>query len=257
MKPLAHSLERSLNIAVRPELVFAYFTDSARFAAWWGAGSSIDGRPGGALRIRYPNGVVVSGEVVEVETPRRIVFSYGYQDPAKGIPPGGSRVTVALEELPAGNTRLQLHHDLPDAAARDEHAPGWRFQLSLLANVVAREAYADVGATIVRFFTAWNTIDTQARQELLAGAVTPEVTFRDPYAAVTGLDDLMAHIGAVHRFMPGLTLLPAGEARQCQGTALCEWSARAADGASRGAGTNVFTLDPDGRIAACVGFWNG
>jgi uncharacterized protein YndB with AHSA1/START domain len=254
MTPLAHSLERTLIVSARPDLVFAYFTDSARFAAWWGVGSSIDARPGGAMRIRYPNGVVAAGEVVEIEAPRRMVFTYGYQDPAKGIPPGGSRVTITLEEVPAG-TRLHLRHDLPDATARDEHAPGWRFQLSLFANVATREAYADVGATIVRFFTAWNTADAQARQALLAGAVTPDVTFRDPYAAVTGLDELVAHIGAVHTFMPGMSLLPSGEARQCQGTALCDWSALAADGTSRGAGTNVFTLAPDGRIAACVGFW--
>ena len=74
---------------------------------------------------------------------------------------------------------------------------------------------------------------------------------------MTGRDELAAHIAAVHAFMPGLSMIPAGEARQCQGTALCEWAARGPDGAPRGAGTNVFTLAPDGRIAACVGFWNG
>ena len=29
------------------ETVFRYFTDSGRWAAWWGAGSTIDPRPGG------------------------------------------------------------------------------------------------------------------------------------------------------------------------------------------------------------------
>jgi uncharacterized protein YndB with AHSA1/START domain len=255
--PLDHSLERAVVISARREMVFGYFIDNIRFAAWWGAGSSVDARPGGVVRIRYPNGVVASGEVVELEAPRRIAFSYGYEDPAKGLPPGGSRVTVTLEEVAAGGTLLRLRQDLPDAAARDAHAPGWRFQLSLLANVAAREAHADAGTVIGRFFSAWNTPDAAARQATLATAVTADVTFRDPYAAVTGLDDLAAHIAAVHTFMPGLALTPAGEARQCQGTALCEWVARGADGAARGAGTNVFTLAPDGRIAACVGFWNG
>jgi uncharacterized protein YndB with AHSA1/START domain len=254
MKPLAHTLERTLTIAARRDTVFAYFADSARFAAWWGPGSSIDGRPGGAVRIRYPNGVVASGEVVEIEAPRRIAFTYGYEDPAKGLAPGASCVTVTLDEEAAG-TRIRLHHELPDAAARDAHAAGWRFQLSLFANLATREAHADVGTVIGRFFLAWNTIDAQARQAMLAAAVTDDVTFRDPYAAVCGVEDLGAHITAVHAFMPGVTLAPGGEARQCQGTALCEWVARAPDGAARGAGTNVFTLAPDGRIAACVGFW--
>ena len=256
MNPLAHTLERTVTISARRETVFAYFTDGARFAAWWGAGSAVDARAGGAVRIRYPNGVIAAGEVVEIEAPRRFVFTYGYEDPAKGIPPGGSRVTVTLDEVPAG-TLLHLRQDLPDAAARDAHAPGWRFQLSLLANVAAREAHADLGDVIGRFFMAWNTLDPEARRAMLASAVTPEITFRDPYAAVTGVDDLAAHIGAVHTFMPGMALTPAGEARQCQGTALCEWVARDADGQPRGAGTNVFTLAPDGRILACVGLWNG
>jgi uncharacterized protein YndB with AHSA1/START domain len=253
MKPLEHALERTVIIAARRETVFGYFTDSARFASWWGAGSSIDAHPGGAMSIRYPNGVTAGGEVVEVEP--RIVFTYGYADPSKGLPPGASRVTVTLEEVSAG-TLLRLRHDLPDATMRDQHAPGWRFQLSLFANVAAREAHADVDAAVDRFFGAWNDPDPQARAQALAAAVTDEVSFRDPYATISGRDELAGHITAVHTFMPGALLARAGAARQCQGTALCAWTARAADGSPRGAGTNVFTLSPDGRIAACVGFWD-
>jgi uncharacterized protein YndB with AHSA1/START domain len=255
MNPLAHTLERTLTLSARRETVFTYLSASIRFATWWGAGSSIDPRPGGAVRIRHPNGVTASGEVLEIDPPRRMVFTYGYDDPAKGLVPGGSRVTLTLDEVSAG-TILQLRHDLPDAASRDAHVPGWRFQLSLFANVATREAHADAGVTIHHFFTAWNTPDRQARQTLLATAATPGVTFLDAYAAVTGLDDLADHIAAVHAFMPGLVLAPAGEARQCQGTALCDWTAHDADGAPRGSGTHVFTLAPDGRIASCVGFWN-
>ena len=255
MTPLDHSLERTVTISARRETVFAHFTDSVRFAAWWGAGSSVDARPGGDLRICYPNRVVAAGQVVEVEPPRRIVFTYGYADPGKGLAPGASRVTVTLDETPAG-TSMRLRHDLPDAGMRDEHSPGWRFQLSLLANVAAREAHAGVAAAIDRYFAAWNTVDAPARRQALADAVSDDVTFRDPYAAVAGRDELADHIGAVHTFMPGMVLARAGEARQCQGTALCDWTASAADGKPRGSGTNVFTLAPDGRIATCVGFWN-
>jgi len=44
--------------------------------------------------------------------------------------------------------------------------------------------------------------------------------------------------------------------RHCQGTVLADWIASGADGAERGRGTNVFTLDPDGRIAGVVGLWS-
>src|SRR5438034_585128 len=82
------------------------------------------------LRIRYPNGVLASGDVVEVAPPERIVFTYGYEDPAKRMRPGGSRVVVTLQERKDG-TLLHLRHELPDAAARDHHVQGWRYQLAV------------------------------------------------------------------------------------------------------------------------------
>ena len=63
---LPYTLERKITIEAPPETVFRFFTDSSRWATWWGAGSSIEARPGGALKILHPNGVEVSGEVIEV-----------------------------------------------------------------------------------------------------------------------------------------------------------------------------------------------
>jgi uncharacterized protein YndB with AHSA1/START domain len=51
---LEHSLERTLTILARRETVFRFFTDSERWARWWGAGSTVDPRPGGPIRILYP-----------------------------------------------------------------------------------------------------------------------------------------------------------------------------------------------------------
>ena len=70
MTALDHVLERTVLIRARRETVFRYFTDNERFAAWWGTGSTIEARPGGTLSIRYPNGVLASGEVIEVVPPR-------------------------------------------------------------------------------------------------------------------------------------------------------------------------------------------
>jgi uncharacterized protein YndB with AHSA1/START domain len=92
---LPHALDRTVLIEAEPETVFRFFTDSARWAMWWGAGSTIDARPGGQLRIRYPGGVEATGEVIEVDAPRRLVFTYGYVS-GKPIPPGASLVTIRL-----------------------------------------------------------------------------------------------------------------------------------------------------------------
>ena len=62
---LPHALDREVFIRARPATVFGFFTDSARWAAWWGAGSTIDPRPGGRVVIRYPNAVEAGGEVLE------------------------------------------------------------------------------------------------------------------------------------------------------------------------------------------------
>jgi uncharacterized protein YndB with AHSA1/START domain len=252
--PLPHLLERTVVIRARRSTVFRYFTDPARFAAWWGGGSDIEGRPGGRVQIRYPNGVTAGGEVLEVVPDERIVFSYGYDDPAKPLARGGSRVTITLEEHPEG-TLLRLVHALADAGTRDAHVPGWRFQLSLFANAVAGELAAELPGRLDRYFALWSEPDPQARAAALADLVTDDVVFRDAFAALAGRDDLSAHIAASRQHMPGLTLTREGAPLCCQGTALVEWTARTPGGPPRARGTNIFDLTPDGRFERIVGLW--
>ena len=163
---MEYKLDRTVVIHAKPATVFRYFTDSERWAKWWGAGSTIDARPGGRVYIRNPGGVEAEGEVLEVAEPERVVFTYGFAS-GKPIPAGSSRVTIRLEAVDAG-TRLSLVHELPDAAVRDEHVQGWRFQLSLFANVVADEAFAGAAATADAWFEAWAIADERARTEAFA-----------------------------------------------------------------------------------------
>jgi uncharacterized protein YndB with AHSA1/START domain len=233
--------------------VFKYFTDPARWAAWWGAGSTIDARPGGRMVVRYPDGTEAAGDVVEVTPPSQIIFTYGY---VTGAPfgPGASRVTIRLE--PAGRgTRVHLAHAFGDAADRDTHVQGWRYQLSVFANVVADEIHRDAGALVDAWFSAWAEPDDAARTSSLAAIASPDVRVRDRFSCLDGAAELTAHIAAAQRFMPGVRLTRTAEARHCQGMVLADWSAAGADGAPRGRGTNVFTLGADGRIEAVTGFW--
>lgn len=251
MPDYPYSLDRTVLIRATPETVFRFFTDSARWATWWGADSTIDARPGGRVFIRHPGGVEASGEVLEVSEGERIVFTYGY---ASGVPmpPGASLVTITLEPDAAG-TRLHLKNEFADAAAREAHVQGWRFQLSLFANVVANEVFAAAPATVDAWFGAWLLKDAGERDDVLARIVTPSIRFRDRYALLEGLPDLSAHIAASQRFMPGVALRRKGEVRQCQGTALAEWVAEGPDGALRMSGTSVFEISQDGRIDSVTG----
>jgi uncharacterized protein YndB with AHSA1/START domain len=254
MHELPYQLDRTVVIRARPETVFRFFTDSARWAGWWGAGSTIDARPGGKVYIRHPNGVETLGEVLEVSSPERIVFTYGFAS-GKPIPPGSSRVTIRLD-ADEGGTRLHLVHEFPDAAARDEHVQGWRFQLSLFGNLVANEVYADAANSVDAWFSAWAIADDKLREETLGKIVTRGIQFRDRYSLLDGLADLTAHSGATQRFMPGIRMERKGDVRHCQGMVLADWIAVDDDAKERMSGTNVFVFSANGKIDAVTGFAN-
>jgi uncharacterized protein YndB with AHSA1/START domain len=250
---LSYKLDRILTIEAPRELVFAFLTENDRWASWWGAGSTIDPRPGGAVRIQLPGNIGVAGEVLEITPPARIVFSYGYVS-GSPIPPGASRVAIALDATASG-TRVHLTHEFPDGTSRDEHVQGWRFQLSLFANVVANDLHKDAAALADAWFAAWHEADDAVRRRSLERIARPDVHFHDRYSRLAGLEDLMPHITAAQRFMPGLRLERRGDVRQCQGTMLADWVAVGPDGAERARGTQVFTLGADGRISGATGFW--
>jgi uncharacterized protein YndB with AHSA1/START domain len=254
MNALLHTLDRAVVIRARPETVFRYFTDSVRWAAWWGAGSTVDPHPGGRVYIKYPDGTEVAGEVLELASPSLFVFTYGFAS-GTPIPAGASRVTIRLAPHAEG-TRLTLEHEFPDPAVRDHHVQGWRYQLSLFANVVADEALAAAAEATDAWFAAWADTDEASRARTLSAVAGPSVQLHDRFSAIEGLNELVAHIGAAQHFMPGMTLQRQGDVKRCQGMVLANWAAVAADGQPRGAGTNVFIFGPDGKIASVTGFWS-
>lgn len=125
-------LEVSVHIKARPETVFGYFTDPVKYAQWMGSEVTIDAAPGGRYRVRMRDGVEVSGQFVEVEEPRRIVFTWGWTHDL-AVAPGSTRVEVSLTEDGDGTIVVLRHHGLPDAAQREHHREGWRVYLDRLA----------------------------------------------------------------------------------------------------------------------------
>lgn len=247
-------LERTVMIHARPETVFRYFQDTARWASWWGAGSTIDPRPGGKVLIVYPGNVEATGDVLEITPPTSIVFTYGYSS-GTPIGPGQSIVTIHFEPVGRG-TLVCLSHAFRDSGVRDQHVQGWRYQLSLFANVVSNDLNGDVSVLADAWFDAWAEPDEAKRRVAISAIAAPDVTFGDRYSRLTGIDDLVYHAGAAQKFMPGMRLERSGPARHCLGTALVDWHVKGSDGSIKASGTNVFQLDQDGRIAAITGLWN-
>jgi uncharacterized protein YndB with AHSA1/START domain len=133
-EPLIH--ERRID--ARPETVFRFFIDPERVVRWMGSRADFEPRPGGLFRLTYENGSVAVGEFVAVEPPSRLVFTWGWEDPADTTPPGSSTVEVVLE--PDGDgTHLRLTHSGLVGEARASHAEGWEFFLGRLVEAIEVE----------------------------------------------------------------------------------------------------------------------
>ena len=130
--PATKTLEIELRIQARPETVFSYFTDAEKYRRWHGRGAELDPRPGGLYRVQMVTGGMVRGEYQVVDPPRRLVFTWGWEDDP-GMPPGST--TVEVHFIPDGEaTIVRLRHSgLPTEETRAMHAEGWTRFLDRLA----------------------------------------------------------------------------------------------------------------------------
>lgn len=251
---LQYFVNRSILIDAAQETVFSFFTNPERWAAWWGAGSTVDPRVGGAIKIRHSNGFESFGEVLEIDAPNRFVFTYSLQT-ARIIPPEESRVTLTLE--PRGSSTLvSVLHEVADKSVSELLPQGWIFHFSLFANAVADLVNANAPAMAATWFSLWNETDASRRTTILRGIADENVRFRDRYSCLDGIDEVVVHIGASQKFMPGIRLEQRGPLRHCLGTALADWVIRNKDGNEMMSGTNVFVFGPQGKFASVTGVMN-
>jgi uncharacterized protein YndB with AHSA1/START domain len=76
LRPDAGELE--VRIQARPETVFEFFVDPEKMTRWKGTEAELDPRPGGRYRVGgIAGGATVVGEFVEIDPPRRLVFTWG------------------------------------------------------------------------------------------------------------------------------------------------------------------------------------
>lgn len=158
-------IEHEVRIGARPETVFAYFTDPAKMVQWMGAEATLEPRPGGVCRIAFRMGrelptataeflasgaeggepperpefdgiSVMLGEFVEVDPPRRITFTWGWELEVLTVPPQSTSVEVSF--TPDGeSTVVRLVHRRLPAATVGFHRAGWEHFLPRLAIVAA------------------------------------------------------------------------------------------------------------------------
>lgn len=97
-------------IKANPRTVFEFLTEPRKWVRWQGTQAELDPRPGGIYRVHVRAGIIASGQFVEVQPYRRVVFTWGFEIPDHPIPPGSSLVQIDL--VPDGdNTLIRLTQD--------------------------------------------------------------------------------------------------------------------------------------------------
>ena len=125
----------------------------------------MDVRVGGSYSLKVkacmpdgPEEMTVTGKYLEVRSPERLVFTWGWE----GDEYTGSQVTVDFLALDGG-TDLQLTHErLANAASRDRHTHGWTGTFDKLEKLLTPDAEkATAGASFPKAGEfCWNELLT-------------------------------------------------------------------------------------------------
>ncbi|WNZ11625.1 SRPBCC domain-containing protein [Streptomyces sp. 11x1] len=125
-------------IAARPETVFSFFADRDRWLSWMGKDGEFSFEPGGSYRTNVNRDHVAEGRFVEIDPPKRLVFTWGWaEDDEMPVPPGSTTVEITLEPVDGGTLLRLVHRGLPTPEARAAHEEGWAHYVDRLATVAA------------------------------------------------------------------------------------------------------------------------
>ncbi|MCR9142620.1 MAG: SRPBCC domain-containing protein [bacterium] len=130
-------VEKIVHIKAPPETVFDYFCEPELMLKWQGIEAELEPQPGGVYRVQMDPKNVALGKYLEIDRPRRVVFSFGWVG-GENVPPEASRVEITLSPDESGEgTHLRLAHFLLPEPQRHLHKEGWDFFVGRL--VVAAE----------------------------------------------------------------------------------------------------------------------
>ena len=125
-------LTREVVMDASPSTIFPFLIDPAQHVQWMGTEAELIPKAGGTYRVLVQGKHPGVGEFVEVVPDRKVVFTFGWDEPDHPIPAGSTEVEITL--IPDGNkTRVRLvHRGLPEDAVSD-HTQGWDHYLDRLA----------------------------------------------------------------------------------------------------------------------------
>lgn len=128
----ALNLERL--IPSSPEVLFTLWIEPAHLLKWWAPDGyqcsvdSLDARPGGRWRTILSSSdgrqVAISGVYRIVEPPRRLAFSWAWEDD-NGARGHETEVSVDFIPVPGGTRLVLVQQRFQSKQARDNHVVGW------------------------------------------------------------------------------------------------------------------------------------
>ena len=129
------TVSTEIRIEAPPETVFPFLTEPDKIVRWKGVDATVEAVPGGIYRVNVTGRNQAVGEYIEIDPPRRVVFTWGWEGDDQ-LPPGSSTVTIELIPDGAGTLVRLTHSGLPTGADAAQ-LEGWEHFLPRLATVVA------------------------------------------------------------------------------------------------------------------------
>lgn len=125
------TIEREVVIAAPVDVVWRYLTEAGKLVQWMGVSARIDATRGSAYDIEVVPGRHVTGVILAVDPPARLVQSWGW-DGVGSVVSGSTIVTFDLMPVVTGTLLHLTHSDLPTPGATGTHSRGWQHYLERL-----------------------------------------------------------------------------------------------------------------------------